>query len=286
MIRYGKLVAAAAFAIAMSCIGPALAGSGQPSPWQMNLQTPATDVAEAIYSFHNFLLVVITVISLFVLGLLVYVLVKFNEKANPVPSKTTHHQLLEVAWTVVPILILLVIAFPSFRLLRQQLIIPPADLVIKATGKSWNWEYEYPKDHGGFSFSSFMLKDDERKDKVNQPRLLAVDNEVVVPVNKTVVVQVTSADVLHAFAVQSFGIKVDAVPGRLNQTWFKANREGIFYGQCSELCGRDHAFMPIAIRVVSQQAYEAWLADAKKKFAAVEPTSAPTRVAARAEEAR
>jgi cytochrome c oxidase subunit 2 len=279
MITRRRLAAAAALGAALVA-SPALAGTGQPSPWQMGLQGFVTEIGHEIDAFHNWLLVLITLISLFVLGLMIYVIWRFNEKANPTPTKTTHNQILEVAWTVVPILILLGIAFPSFRLLRHQLIIPPADLVVKATGKSWFWEYEYPKDYGGFSFASYMLKDEERTDPANQPRLLAVTNEVVVPVNKTVVVQVTSGDVLHAFALPSFGIKIDAVPGRLNQTWFKAEREGVYYGQCSELCGREHAYMPIAFRVVSQEKYDAWLAEAKQKFASVEP-GGETKVAAR-----
>jgi cytochrome c oxidase subunit 2 len=217
-----------------------------------------------IISFHNFLLVVITVITIFVLGLLVLVMVKFNAKANPVPSKTTHNTILEVLWTVVPVLILVTIAVPSFRLLFLQLDIPKADVTVKATGKQWYWTYTYP-DNGPFEFDSLMVKEGDRK--ADQPRLLAVDNEMVVPVNKVVRVLATGADVIHAFAVPSFGIKIDAIPGRLNETWFKANKEGVYYGQCSELCGRDHAFMPIAVRVVSDQAFTAWIDEAKKKFA-------------------
>src|SRR5688572_1258330 len=213
----------------------------QPKPWEITLQEAATPVMENIISFHNLLLVIITLITLFVLALLVIVVVKFNAKANPVPSKTTHNTLIEVAWTVIPVIILVAIAVPSFRLLFDQLTIPPADVTIKATGKQWFWTYDYPDN--GFSFDSLMLQDKDRKP--DQPRLLAVDNEVVVPVNKIVRVQVIGADVIHAFAVPSFGIKIDAVPGRLNETWFRATREGVFYGQCSELCGKDHAYMPI-----------------------------------------
>jgi cytochrome c oxidase subunit 2 len=250
------------------------AGLGQPVPWQMGFQQPATEVKEYIDWFHNLLLVIITVITLFVLALLIYVMVRFNEKANPVPSKTTHNAMLEVAWTVIPVLILVIIAIPSFRLLKLQLVAPKADIVIKATGHAWYWSYEYPADQGGFRFESLMLEDEQRQEKMKAgtpesevPRLLAVDNEVVVPVNKVVKLQVTAADVLHAFAVPSFGIKIDAVPGRLNETWFKATKEGIYFGQCSELCGARHAFMPIAVRVVSDDRYAAWLAEAKQKFA-------------------
>ncbi|HEY0234227.1 MAG TPA: cytochrome c oxidase subunit II [Afipia sp.] len=233
---------------------------GQPAPWEHALQVAATPVMEDITWFHNFLLWVISAIVLFVLILLIIVVVKFNAKSNPVPSKTTHNTLIEVAWTIIPVLILVGIAVPSFRLLFLQLDIPKADLTIKATGKQWYWSYAYP-DNGKFEFDSLMATD-------KQPRLLAVDNEIVVPVNKIVRVQVTGADVIHSFAVPSFGIKIDAVPGRLNETWFKATKEGMFYGQCSELCGKDHAFMPIAVRVVNDQEFAAWVEGAKKKFAA------------------
>ncbi len=244
--------------------GTAYAGLGQPSPWEITLQKSGTPVMENIIWFHDFLLYIITAIVVFVLALLIVVMLRFNQRANPSASKTTHNTLLEVLWTVVPVLILLTIAVPSFRLLFLELDIPKADLTVKATGKQWFWSYSYP-DNGAFEYDSLMLKDSERKP--DQPRLLAVDNDLVVPVNKVVRVIVTGADVIHSFAVPSFGIKIDAVPGRINETWFKATREGIYYGQCSELCGKDHAFMPIAVRVVSEQAFAAWVADAKKKYA-------------------
>jgi cytochrome c oxidase subunit 2 len=208
--------------------------------------------------------------------LLVIVIVRFNARANPIPSRTTHNTLIEIAWTIIPIVILMVIAVPSFKLLFFQLNIPAADLTVKATGKQWYWSYNYP-DNGQIEFDSLMLKEGERKE--GQPRLLAVDNEMVVPVNKTVRVITTGADVIHSFAVPSFGIKIDAVPGRINETWFKATREGIYYGQCSELCGKDHAYMPIAVHVVSEQAFAAWLEEAKKKYArdgVVPPTNVAT----------
>ncbi len=240
---------------------PALAGLGQPSPWQMGFQQPATPVMENIVWFHEFLLYLIIAIALFVLALLIIIVVRFNAKANPVPSRTTHNTVLEIAWTVVPVIILALIVVPSFRLLFYQLNTPPADLTIKATGNQWYWTYSYPDDGYKFEFSSYMLADDKRGD---QPRLLAVDNEMVVPVNKIVRVLTTGSDVIHSFTVPSFGIRIDAVPGRLNETWFKATREGIYYGQCSELCGRDHAYMPIAVRVVSEQDFATWVAAAKK----------------------
>jgi cytochrome c oxidase subunit 2 len=241
------------------------AGTGQPEPWQIAMQNPVTDLARGAHRFHTWLVWIITAISLFVLALLVAIIVKFNEQANPSPSRTTHNTMLEVAWTIVPVLILVAIAIPSFRLLRAQLIIPKADVVLKAVGHAWYWEYEYPADQGGFKFDSNML---ETKDlKPGQPKLLAVDNEVVVPVGKVVRVQTTAADVLHSWAVPSFGFKLDAIPGRLNEMWFQAQREGIYYGQCSELCGNGHPYMPIAVRVVSEDAYRAWLDEAKKKYA-------------------
>jgi cytochrome c oxidase subunit 2 len=256
--------------------GPALAGLGQPSPWQIGLQQSASPVMDSLVSFHNFLLVIITLIAVFVLALLLIVMVKFNARANPTPTKTTHNTLLEVLWTVVPVVILVVIAVPSFRLLFYQQNIPPADLTVKATGKQWYWSYTYPDSK--FEFDSIMLR--EKELKPGQPRLLAVDNAMFVPVNKVVRVQVIGAEVIHAFTVPSFGIKIDAIPGRLNETWFKATREGVYYGQCSELCGKDHAFMPIEVHVVSEQAFAAWLEDAKKKYAHEERDGSGTVTAA------
>lgn len=253
------------------------AGEGHAVPGQMGLQRGITEIAHEMHWFHDQLLLpIITIICLFVLGLLVWVVLKFNEKANPTPSRTTHNSLLEVAWTVVPVLILVVIAIPSFRLLTKQLVLPPADITMKVTGKQWYWTYEYPQDQGGgFSFNSLLKPEADLKP--GDIWLLSVDNEAVIPVGKTVRLQVTAADVIHSFVVQSFGARIDAVPGRLNETWFKPEKEGVYYGQCSKLCGKDHAFMPIAFRVVSEQDYAAWLADAKKKFAS---DPAPVTVAA------
>jgi cytochrome c oxidase subunit II len=254
----------------------ALAGLGQPSDWQLGLQQSATPVMDYIIWFHDYLLYWITAITAFVLLLLIIVIVRFNARANPTPSRTTHNTLVEVLWTIIPIVILMFIAVPSFKLLFLQLRdIPPVDITVKATGKQWYWSYSYP-DHGKFEFDSLMLKEGERKE--GQPRLLAVDNEMVVPVNKTVRVITTGSDVIHAFAVPSFGIKIDSIPGRINETWFKAVREGVYYGQCSELCGKDHAYMPIAVRVVSEQAFAAWVEEAKKKYARDEILP-PTNVA-------
>ncbi len=254
-----RLLGLAVAGVALAAGGAAFAELGQPAPWEWTLQESASPVMDKITSFHTLLVWIITIITLFVLVLLIMVVVKFNAKANPIPSKTTHNTLIEVAWTLIPVLILVAIAVPSFRLLFQQLDTPKADLTIKATGKQWYWSYAYP-DNGKFEFDSLLAND-------KKPRLLGVDNEMVVPVNKIVRIQTTGADVIHAFAVPAFGIKIDSIPGRLNETWFKATKTGMFYGQCSELCGKDHAFMPIAVRVVSDQEFAAWVETAKKKFA-------------------
>ncbi len=233
----------------------------------MDFQPAVTPVMRDIVSFHNGLLVVITLITLFVLGLMVYVMWRFNEKRNPVPSTTTHNSLIEVLWTVIPVLILIAILKPSLNLLYLSDVVPKADLTVKAIGHQWYWSYEYP-DHGKISFDSVMIADKDIKP--GQIRLLEVDNRIVVPVNKTVRVIVTADDVIHAWAVPAFGVKLDAVPGRLNETWFRAEREGIYYGQCSELCGVNHGFMPIRVDVVSEGAFANWVIMAKKKYAATD----------------
>jgi len=238
----------------------------QPQPWEITLQPAGSPIMEMIHSFNNGLLIVVALIVVFVLALLVVVMVKFNAKRNPVPSKTSHNTLVEVVWTVLPILILVGIAVPSFSLLLAQhdpaRAVPNYDpekaLTIKATGSQWYWTYTYP-DHGDLEFDSVMLTDAERTDPLNEPRLLAVDNQLVVPIGTVVHVQVIGADVIHAFTVPSLGFKIDAIPGRLNETWFLVEREGVYYGQCSELCGRDHAFMPIAVRAVSPEKFEQWV---------------------------
>src|SRR5882724_8151006 len=254
------LLGLAVAGMALAAGGTAFAELGQPAPWEYTLQESASAVMDYITWFHNWLFGTITVITLFVLALLIIIVVKFNAKANPVPSRTTHNTLIEVAWTLIPVLILVGIAVPSFRLLFLELDIPKADLTVKATGKQWYWSYAYP-DNGKFEFDSLLAQD-------KPPRLLGVDNEMVVPVNKVVRIQTTGADVIHSFAVPAFGIKIDSIPGRLNETWFKATKTGMFYGQCSELCGKDHAFMPIVVRVVSDQEFATWVEAAKKKFAA------------------
>ena len=248
-----------------------------PYNWQTGFQPAASPVMQQIETFHTFVLYIITLVTLFVLALLIWIIIRYNQRANPVPSKVSHNTILEVVWTILPVVILVVIAIPSFKLLYYEADIPPSDLTIKAIGKQWYWTYEYPT-KGDFQFDSLGLSDDKAK-AAGEPRLLGVDNVVVVPVNKVVRVITTGADVIHSWAVPQFGVKMDAVPGRLNETWFKATQLGTFYGQCSELCGAHHAFMPIEVKVVSEADFEAWAATAKKKFASADEP-APTRVAA------
>lgn len=242
--------------------GSALAA--QPMPWQTDLQPAASGMMQEIRWFEDYTLWFIVPITLLVLALLIIVVVRFRAGANPVPSKTSHNTAIEVVWTLGPVVVLFLIAIPSFQLLSNQLIIPKdTDLTVKATGSQWYWSYEYQGDKE-LAFDSLMLKEEDRskfgkEDKGAYPRLLAVDNELVVPVGKTVRVLVTGADVIHAFAMPAFGVKIDAIPGRMNETWFRADKEGLYYGQCSELCGKDHAYMPVAIRVVTEEQYKTWL---------------------------
>jgi cytochrome c oxidase subunit 2 len=240
------------------------AEANQPIDWQLGFQSAASKSMKDIVIFHDYMLLpIITAITVFVLFLVLYACVKFRASNNKVASQTSHNTMIEIAWTLVPCLILIVMAVPSFKVLYSQDKIPPAEVTVKAIGYQWYWGYEYPDEN--IIFDSYMI---EEKDlKPGQPRLLAVDNEVVVPVNKVVKVLITANDVLHAWALPSFGVKRDAVPGRINETWFKADRTGTFYGQCSELCGIKHAFMPITERVVTEEEYKDWLLDAKEKFA-------------------
>ena len=246
--------------------GSALA-AGIARPWQMGTQEPMSPVMEMVDGFHDFLLVIITVIALFVLVLLLYVAVRFNEKANPVPSKTTHNSLLEVLWTVIPVIILVVIAVPSFKLLYYQDRIENADMTLKVIGHQWYWSYEYP-DHGNFVFDSVLVPEDELE--AGQPRLLAVDNKVVLPVDTNIRLLYTSEDVIHAWAIPALIQKIDAVPGRTNENWMRINKEGTYYGQCSELCGVNHGFMPIVVEAVSKEAFTEWVKKAKEKFASTD----------------
>ena len=246
--------------------GAALAAAGHPVPWQLGMQDPGAVGMERIISFHNLLLAIITSIVIFVSVLLLIVLVRFNKTANPNPSKTSHNTFIEIIWTVVPIMILVFIAIPSFKLLYFKDRVPPADMTIKATGNQWFWSYEYPASN--FGFDTFMVADKDLKP--GELRLLTTDNHVVVPVGKTIRVLVTASDVIHSWAVPAFGVKEDGEPGRINETWFRADKEGIYYGQCSELCGIHHGFMPIEVEVVSQAKFDAWIAEAKKKFASID----------------
>jgi len=265
-------------AFAMSALMVASAGlahaqeivKGKPHPEGTGFQIAATPVAEDLHWVDNMLLVIISLIVLFVLGLLVVVLVKFTAKANPTPARFTHNAVLEVVWTAIPVMILFVIAVPSLKLLFNQLEVPESDLTIKATGNQWFWSYEYPDQ--GISMDAFMigggnahLTDEVRaelKDAgyTEDEFLLATDTRVIVPVNKNVHVLVTGSDVIHSWAVPAFGVKIDAIPGRTNETWFRAEQVGVFFGQCSELCGKDHSYMPIVVEVVSQEDYDAWVA--------------------------
>ena len=233
-------------------------------PWQLGLQDAVTPVMEQIHDFHTLLLFIITFIALFVLVLLLIVMIRFNARRNPVPSKTSHNTLIEVLWTVVPIMILVVIAIPSFRLLYYSDRTAEADMTIKAIGVQWYWSYEYP-DHDNFRFDAVMKEDDELE--AGEPRLLATDNAVVVPTDTNVRLLVTAEDVIHSWAIPQFGVKLDGVPGRLNETWFRVEEPGVYYGQCSELCGIRHGFMPIMVRAVPKAEFDVWVEEAKKEFA-------------------
>ncbi len=252
------------FALITLCFSSTYLSAEQPKDWQLGFQKAASKGMEDIVLFHDYMLLpIITAITAFVLFLVIYACIRFRASRNPEASQTSHNTVIEILWTLVPCLILIFMAVPSFKVLYSQDRIPPADVTIKAIGYQWYWGYEYPDEN--IIFESYMI---EEKDlKPGQPRLLAVDNEIFVPVNKVVKVLITANDVLHAWALPSFGVKRDAVPGRINETWFKADRLGTFYGQCSELCGIKHAFMPITVNVVSQEEYDMWLKEAKVKFA-------------------
>lgn len=258
--RKTTIAALAMGAATLALMGAALAA--QPVPAGIGMQPAATEVAEHIHAFKNLTLWIIVPITLFVLALLIYVGVKFNANANKTPSKIAHHTGLEIAWTVIPILILAVLAVPSFRLLYEEAVIPKSDMTLKVVGHAWYWNYEYP-DHGGIQVDALMLEDADRTDPVNQPRLLSTDNYLIVPVGKTIRVEVTAADVIHSWYVPSFGVQMYAIPGRLNETWFRAEKVGKYYGQCNMICGSRHAYMPIAIHVVTDEQFAAWTEAAK-----------------------
>ena len=253
---FKRLNVLASFGILTLLGGMHNAFAQQAEPWQMGFQPAVTPVMERIVEFHDLLLIIITAITIFVLGLLLYVSVRFNEKANPVPSKTTHNTLLEVAWTVIPIVILVVISVPSLKLLYFMDKTQNAEMTLKVTGHQWYWSYEYPDD-GGFTFDSIMVDEDDLEP--GQARLLTVDEEVVLPINTDIRILLASDDVIHNWAVPSFGIKIDTVPGRTNETWVRITREGVYKGQCSELCGVNHGFMPISVTAVSKEAYKGFI---------------------------
>ena len=245
----------------------AIEPQGVAKDYGIDLQNPVTEVAKDVYSMHAFVTIIMAIITLFVLGLLIWVCYKYSASKNKNPSKTVHNTLIEILWTAIPVLILVVIAVPSFKLLYKQDVIPEPDLTIKAIGYQWYWGYEYP-DNGNFTYEAFMLQsEDELEEDKPFKRMLTTDTKVVVPVNKIIRMQVTAADVLHSWAIPAFGVKTDAVPGRLNETWFKAEKTGIYYGMCSELCGVNHQSMPIEIHVVTQENFDIWVEEAKTKYA-------------------
>ena len=260
--RYAFVIVCAAL-LAVAGANSALADIAK--PWQILFQEPASPVMEKIVEFNNFISVIIVLITMFVLALLFYVVIKFNEKTNPNPAKTTHNTALEVIWTAIPILILVAIGIPSLKLLYYQDRHHTPDMTIKVTGNQWYWTYQFP-DHGGFSFDSMPIPAEDLKP--GQLRLLSVNNELVLPIATNIRVLQTSKDVIHAWAIPAFGLKVDAVPGRINENWVRITAEGTYYGQCMELCGVNHYFMPIAVKAVSKEAFARWVEDAKKKFAA------------------
>jgi cytochrome c oxidase subunit II len=238
--------------------------ASKPVPWQLDFQEAASPIMQELHSFHNFLLVLTGAIVLFVLFLIVYVALRFNAKANPVPAKFTHNIAIEIIWTVIPIILLVVIAIPSFRILKLAEQTPPADMTVKVVGSQWFWTYEYP-DHENITFDSYMIQDADLQP--GQIRLLEVDNRIVVPQGATIKFLITAADVIHSFAIPALGLKTDAVPGRTNEAWTRIDKLGVYYGQCSEICGVNHGFMPIAIEVVTQEEFKEWIEQAKIKFA-------------------
>ena len=246
----------------------------QPTDWEVDFQTALSPSMERIVDFNLMVTIIIVIITAFVFALMAWIVIRYNKKRNPVPSKTTHNTMLEVIWTVVPVIILLVIAVPSFRLLYYTDRVEDADMTLKAIGHQWYWSYEYP-DHGDFTFDALMLEDDELEE--GQPRLLATDEAVVLPVGVKIRLLTTADDVIHSWAIPAFGVKMDSVPGRINETWFQINREGTYYGQCSELCGTLHGFMPIMIEAVSQEEFDAWVEEAQEEYASANDT--PTEVA-------
>jgi cytochrome c oxidase subunit 2 len=240
---------------------------GQPHPWEMGMQHSYGPIKDRIIHLHDLVLVIITIITVFVGGLLAWVVFRYNAKRNPVPSQTTHNPILEVAWTVIPVLILVVMAIPSFRLIYYQDRTPDPDMTIKVTGHQWYWEYTYP-DQGNLDIESRYIHDEDLKP--GQPRLLTVDNQLVIPVNKKIRILTTSSDVIHSFFIPSFGVQRYAIPGRTIETWMEADKIGTFYGECNQICGQDHSRMPISVKAVSEADFKTWVAEAKKSASAAE----------------
>jgi cytochrome c oxidase subunit II len=276
-----KAMARALLTSALGVIGSlsavTIVGAAEPKPWQLGFQPPATPVKDRLSAFHDELLIIITLITIFVLGLLVYVMWRFNQQRNPVPSRTSHNTVIEMLWTVVPVLILIIIAIPSFKLMYYMDRVPNPEMTIKVTGHQWYWSYEYP-DQGGLTFDSNIIPEDQLKP--GQKRLLDVDNPLVVPADTIIRVLITGTDVIHSWFVPSFGVQEYAIVGRLNESWMKIEHPGTYYGQCNQICGVNHAFMPIKVEALSKDAFQHWLGDAKKKFARHEDGTGAVRVAA------
>jgi cytochrome c oxidase subunit 2 len=286
MVRLTKLLttraAARALLTLVLCVIGALAvavvaGAAEPKPWELGMQPPATPVKDRLSAFHDELLIIITLITVFVLSLLVYVMWRFNHQRNPVPSRTSHNTVIEMLWTVVPVLILIIIAIPSFKLMYYMDRVPNPEMTIKVTGHQWYWSYEYP-DQGGLTFDSNVIPEDQLKP--GQKRLLDVDNPLVVPADTIIRVLVTGTDVIHSWFVPSFGVQEYAIVGRLNESWMNIEHPGTYYGQCNQICGVNHAFMPIKVEALSKDEFQHWLGDAKKKFARHDDGTGAVRVAA------
>ena len=269
--RAARLRAAAFMALAGVLGWAEVAWASEPKPWQLGFQPAATPIKQRIDAFHDELLVIIFLITIFVLGLLLYTIVRFSAKRHPVATRTSHHPVIEILWTVIPVVILVIIAIPSFKLMYFMDAVPNAEMTIKVTGHQWYWSYEYP-DKGGLAFDSNLIADKDLKP--GQKRLLDVDNPLVVPVDTTVRVQITGTDVIHSWFIPAFGVQEYAIAGRHNEAWMRVLAEGTYYGECNQICGVNHAFMPIAVKAVSKPEFDKWLVDAKKKFAAT-PTVPP-----------
>jgi cytochrome c oxidase subunit 2 len=266
-------IATAMLAGLFCLVGAGTALADKPHDWQFGMQTPATPITQRIYAFHNELLIIIFAIALFVVGLLIYVMVRFNARRNPVPTRTTHNTVIELLWTVIPVLILVTIAIPSFKLMYYMDRVPDSKMTVKITGHQWYWEYDYP-DNGNIDFNSNLIADKDLKP--GQQRLLEVDNPLVIPVDTTIRVQVAGSDVIHSWFVPSFGVQEYAIIGRLNEAWMRVNNPGTYYGECNQICGVNHAFMPIKVVVLSKDDFQKWLTEAKTKFASADQPKGDT----------